>query len=214
MRFNDFFKNIYVINVDSDVKKWNDCQEELKRNDIINYNRFSGVIINNGKTIENRSLGCVKSHLELIKMCYEKNMDYLVVFEDDIEFHPEWNSRYNQIIDFVKNNDFDIFYPGGNPVGINRQFKGNVYSSEGVLTTHSYIINGKRSKELYNIMSKIPDSKFHRTYCIDTAFVEHIHPTRKKTYIYRSPRLTAQRSCISYIRGKPRNYGSLRDWKI
>jgi GR25 family glycosyltransferase involved in LPS biosynthesis len=58
--------------------------------------------------------GCFDSHIKILKEAYEKNLEYILVFEDDI-IATEYNSEKNisEAINFMKNNkEWDIFYLG------------------------------------------------------------------------------------------------------
>lgn len=58
--------------------------------------------------------GCFDSHINIIKEAYENNLDYILVFEDDIKVTNQYSEELlSTAIDFMKNNDtWDIFYLG------------------------------------------------------------------------------------------------------
>ena len=69
-------------------------------------------------------IGCLKSHLKIIQIAKEKNLDYVIVLEDDnvINNKESFNTKLNLIIEFLENNldKWNIFNAA--PV-INKQSK-------------------------------------------------------------------------------------------
>jgi GR25 family glycosyltransferase involved in LPS biosynthesis len=94
------------------------------------------------------SLGCMLSHLEIIKICIERKYENVLILEDDTEFQIGNGIRFEQVINIMKNQlehlNFGLFYLAGNhrAIGANLQKKSeNVNRVKGTLTTGSYIIN-------------------------------------------------------------------------
>lgn len=117
---NSIVDRIYVINMDKDknrMKKLNTKMNKLG----LEYKRISGV---NGKKIyhkyKNRTklrpgqLGCLLSHINVIKDAVKNNYNNILVLEDDIvfhkNFHDEFAKKYNKLIKKEKN--FDLIYLG------------------------------------------------------------------------------------------------------
>jgi len=92
------------------------------------------------------ALGCMLSHLEIIKLCIERKYNNVLILEDDTEFQIGNGIRYDQVIDIMKNQleklNFGLFYLAGNHRGAKIEKKSeNVNRVKGTLTTGSYIIN-------------------------------------------------------------------------
>lgn len=62
--------------------------------------------------------GCFDSHIKILKEAYSKNLDYILVFEDDIKITNHYNlENIKKSIEFMKNNkEWDIFYLGYFPL--------------------------------------------------------------------------------------------------
>jgi len=92
------------------------------------------------------ALGCMLSHLEIIKLCIERKYENVLILEDDTEFQIGNGIRFDQVISIMKNQfenlNFGLFYLAGNHRGAQLQKKSeNVNRVKGTLTTGSYIIN-------------------------------------------------------------------------
>ena len=93
-------KNVYYINLEERKDR-----KELVENELNElgweYERFNAIKTTNGR------VGCSMSHLKLIQLAKEKNLDYIVIVEDDIQFmRKTW---YNEKIKNILNNNFDVF---------------------------------------------------------------------------------------------------------
>jgi GR25 family glycosyltransferase involved in LPS biosynthesis len=83
------------------------------------------------------ALGCMLSHLEIIKICIERKYENVLILEDDTEFQIGNGIRFDQVIDIMKNQ-----------LDINRV--------KGTLTTGSYIINKSVMKFIVKNMVNYP----------------------------------------------------------
>jgi glycosyl transferase family 25 len=103
-------KNIYYINLDSrkDRKMYFENQMKLVG---LTATRFNAIKHSIG------AIGCSMSHLELLKMAKAKNLDDILIMEDDITFlNP--NIFINSLNNFLINNkNFDVLLIGGNNMG-------------------------------------------------------------------------------------------------
>jgi len=117
MNFNNFFDNIYCINLERRTDRWSKFEEETKKNNILNVRKFVGV---DGKEIQNPSklldgeLGVLLTHLKLIQECKNKNFDSVLILEDDVYFSTEVNKLENYMNQIP--NDWDFIYFGGNHI--------------------------------------------------------------------------------------------------
>lgn len=95
-------ENVYYINLEERVDRKVLVETELKKMKW-KYERFNAIKHNRG------ILGCCLSHLGVIEMAKEKDLDYVVILEDDIQFlQPE---KYNKMLidfrNFVESNSLD-----------------------------------------------------------------------------------------------------------
>ena len=95
-------ENVYYINLEERVDRKVLVETELKKLKW-KYERFNAIKHERG------ALGCSLSHLAIVEMAKEKDLDYVVILEDDIQFlQPE---KYNKMLidfrNFVESNSLD-----------------------------------------------------------------------------------------------------------
>ena len=135
-------KNVYYINLEKRKDR-----KELVENELNElgweYKRFNAIKTTNGQ------VGCTMSHLKLIQLAKEKDLDYIVIVEDDIQFmRKSWyNKKITEIISNSNTkfssritNNFDVFLLGGNlrpPIG---KINEDIYRITNSFTTTGYIV--------------------------------------------------------------------------
>ena len=107
------------------------------------------------------ALGCMLSHLEIIKLCIERKYENVLILEDDTEFQIGNGIRFDQVISIMKNQfdnlNFGLLYLAGNHRGAQLQKKSdNINRVKGTLTTGSYIINKTVMKYIVKNMANYP----------------------------------------------------------
>ena len=95
--------DIYVIN----LKHRTDRKEQM----IKKFKQFENINIKFIEAIkhENGAIGCLKSHQKCIEIGKENNMEYIIVMEDDTIPCKYFEKRFNNILEYLNNNSFDIF---------------------------------------------------------------------------------------------------------
>ncbi len=100
-------ENVFYINLKHRKDRKRHVEKELKKLKW-KYTRFNAVKNNDGR------LGCSMSHLKLLQMAKEQNLEYIVIIEDDIQFkdHDKYNQMLKRFID--KKIHFDVLMLAGN----------------------------------------------------------------------------------------------------
>ena len=153
-------KNVdyYCICMDNDNgnSKW-DRVVEIFKNQNIKITRFYGI---NGKELivpkicpytntmvglNNAEYGCYLSHIEIIKDSMLRDLDYVLIFEDDVMLCDDFKKRLDYLVNC--NIDFDMFYFGGsfNHHTINHKETKDKYIHKylGAAGLHAYIVSKK-----------------------------------------------------------------------
>ena len=109
----DFFEEIWCINLDHRIDRWENAQKEFNSVGILDkVQRFSAIKHDDGR------IGVIKSNLELIKMAKIKKLKNILIFEDDIKFlmYNEPLKNLQLAIESVqqKKLKWDMFYLGAN----------------------------------------------------------------------------------------------------
>ena len=123
----------YIVNLDRRPDRWETFMENTKNIEFLNYERFSAV---DGKLIKNSSqlqqifetndyymrrgmVGCLLSHVKLYTELIYSNYDFFVILEDDVEFTPDFKTKFDNIMSQVKN--WDLIFLGHHVRDVNRQ---------------------------------------------------------------------------------------------
>ncbi|XWV24976.1 hypothetical protein QJ856_gp0803 [Tupanvirus deep ocean] len=108
------------------------------------------------KDKEDGRRGCFTSHVKIINDAYDKKLNNILIFEDDIVCYlskEEFDQKMQQIHEFMDNNDFDILFIGSIPDIFNKRvvkvykdiYKANAYC------THAYILSRKGIEKFRNL---------------------------------------------------------------
>ena len=156
---NDYFDKIYCLNLERNSEKWQKANAQFKKFKI-KVDRFLGVdgnnitdnefneISNRGISeidssklglIENKyALGCLMSHIEIIKEAKLAGYKRILIFEDDVILSNEFNERISQI----KKLNWSLLYLGAsqfNWTGV--KVKNGLYNCSNTLGTFAYAID-------------------------------------------------------------------------
>ena len=135
MKFNSYFPNAILINLDRRVDRLEQFDRQAKELGI-EYERFSAV------ELENSVDGCRQSHIEVLK---NYNYDPLFIFEDDALFVEGFSDKLPIAMSHLPN-DWDVAYLGAH---ILKAEDHNEYwlKSYGASSTHAFAIRG-RAKDM------------------------------------------------------------------
>ena len=157
MKIENFFKEAFYINLDSRTDRKEQFENEIKEYGLDSFIKRSSASIPKIDDVGNdygllgyrRHGACGKSHKNLIQYAKDKNLDNILIFEDDATFYNDGDLRAIEIIENaldVLNTipDWDLFYMGGIIFDeeINKPF-GNLLKVDKILTTHAWGINKK-----------------------------------------------------------------------
>ena len=106
----DYFDEIYCINLDERPDRWAHAQEEFKKAGILEkVQRFSAIKHSDGR------IGVIKSNLAIVKLAKEKNLNNVLVFEDDVKFIVDDPEKILGISLVQANSlNWKLFYLGAN----------------------------------------------------------------------------------------------------
>lgn len=100
-------ENVYYINLEHRKDRKESIEKQLNKLGW-KYTRFNAVQHPNG------AIGCTLSHIKLLEMAIEKNLDYIVILEDDI-FFTNIELFSSQIKNFFESKiEYDFLFIGGN----------------------------------------------------------------------------------------------------
>lgn len=120
---NSYFDKIFCINLDKREDRWNSVSKKFRKLSINakKFKAYDGELLTefvDPNILVRRTpgyLGCLLSHLEIIKNSYNKGYDKILILEDDIAIHKYFNEYFSDIINQINhdnNQDWDLIYFG------------------------------------------------------------------------------------------------------
>lgn len=177
----DFFKHVFCINLDKRPDKWESVVKEFHKIGLEGINRVSGVD-GNPDAIPTRLLpgevGCVLSHLNIIKKAKELKLPNILVFEDDVAFHNDFTRIFDLKIGNVPAN-WDMLYFCGNHQHGHTPVADGVVKVLYTFTTNAYAMKHTLYDHFINELPKllhpvdVTYAKYHRA-CNAYCFMPHL----------------------------------------
>ena len=104
MRLNDYFDNIYIINLDKRKDRWKHCEEQMAKH-VFTAERF--------KAIEATEMikgwqACTLSHIAVLEDARQRGFQRVLVLEDDFVFCDDFNGIFNA----KYSNAYEVLYLG------------------------------------------------------------------------------------------------------
>jgi glycosyl transferase family 25 len=205
MELSKYIDKIFVINLDYRKDRLEHITSELLKVGITDFERFPAIkptesmfkdeynyyIHNSSIKYRIGALGCLLSHLEIIKMAKNNNYKKILIFEDDCKFTESLDvliSALQQLEE--KNNKYKLLYLSGNHIKKCSPFSKNVVKVNGTFTTHSYVVT---SDAYDGIISGL--TRFSRE--IDNYYIRIYQPRNECYCVF--PSMTTQIDGISDI---------------
>ena len=212
---NNYFEKIFCINLDRRPDRWQECLKQFSIHNL-EVSRFSGVDAKNIPEIMEKvnrtpglvfgDIGCGRSHRLIIESAKRDNLNNILIFEDDVEFHDSLNEVFSKFIQEVPD-DWYILFLGGN------HSLNNVWQREPVMkiSEHVYKLIFCHSTHAYAIRKKAYDKIIE---CLlpenDKGDILFSHAQiQLNTYVLR-PHLAWQRDSYSDVLEENVNYEFLK----
>jgi len=207
---NEYFDWIVCINLDKRLDRWkkvskifNDLNLKVER-----ISAVDGTKEPKKYNLKPGELGCLLSHLNVIKIAKKTNKKNILILEDDVEFCQDAVSLFFEYEKELPN--WDWLYLGGNhalnnkymsPLNCPIQITDHVYRVREIYSTHSYAIKETIYDDIINIIENANRP-------LDVAY-SNLHP-KLETYLLR-PSLTWQYNDYSDIMEKTVDYSFLKN---
>lgn len=120
---NHYFDNIFLINLERRKDRWDSVSSKLDKLGIAveKFRAYDGELLN--KFVDKNVLvrrtggyiGCLLSHLEVMKIALERGYERILILEDDIAIHKDIHKYFDIIMSEVErngNSNWDILYLG------------------------------------------------------------------------------------------------------
>jgi len=202
----DFFDEIYCINLDHRIDRWEHAQNEFEKLGIKDrVIRFSAIKHNDGR------IGLIKSNLEIIKIAKSKKLNNVLIFEDDVQFI--WKNKpidiLNKSIEQLPDDKWNMFYLGANThQKLIKTNKENLVILKNAFATHSICFN----KNTFDYYIKYAEKLNKITNINDVLDVWISKNIQEKGIVFMTnPLLTTQMESFSDIEGRKVNYSFIEE---
>ena len=194
--FNKYFDKIYCINLDSRMDRWLRCQSRFIKLDMevsrfSAYNQNSPLVEEKFKALQSvkkkhfiknaisskKEMGCLLSHYKIIEDAIKNNYNRILVFEDDVIFHKNFELEIEKI---SKIQSWDMILLGASEFGwkginLNNAENAGFYKPMGsTCGTFAYALNKRGMKTLFSKLSQFrmpADHHFMSFYSQSNSFV-------------------------------------------
>ena len=182
--WNELFDRIYAINLPFRPDRLESIEDEMKSVGITEYYLKLGVIVNDGKTLEDRERGCRLAHMTVIQEAKDLNLNRILLLEDDTAFEDNADVEVLKNKELLKLDTWDLFYLGANV------WQGQYYS------LHAYAVNKRAYDKLlsYRNIDKP----------LDVLIVDNLQKEGNCHCI--KPRICYQKEGYSNIQNEVKNY--------
>jgi glycosyl transferase family 25 len=198
-------KHAFYINLDHRTDRKEHIEKELEKVGIY-AQRFNAIKMQNG------AVGCSMSHLKILQDAYTKQLDHVLIMEDDISFlDPELFKRhFNKFLE-KHGNAWDVILLAGNNMPPYEQIDEVCIKVSRCQTTTGYIVNGHYIQKLMQnvkmgLTHLINKPNDHRLYAIDKFW--QVLQNVDRWYLVIPPTVV-QRPDYSDIEKKHTNYHNL-----
>lgn len=200
----DFFDEIYCINLDERIDRWEHAKNEFHKAGILDrVQRFSAI-----RDVDGR-IGIIKSNLAIIKIAKEKKLKNVLIFEDDVQFIVDDPQKVlKQSLDQVKDIKWHLFYLGANTHDKLIKFKPNL-----ILLKNSFAVHSMAYSELmYDpFIRKFENLKIIKTFddILDVYLAKQIQ--EKTVCLMVNPMMTTQMNSYSDIENRVVDYSFIEE---
>lgn len=101
------FSHAFVINMDECHERMQSITRRLSALGI-EFERFPGIRIGHDK--RQKLLGCNTTHLEIVKEAKRRNLESVLILEDDAIFRPDFLKLWSRLVPQLQKLEYDIFY--------------------------------------------------------------------------------------------------------
>lgn len=155
-------EHIYVINLEKSINRRKNVEEQFKKYNIKNYTFFKAICpsenilkkyknfsIKNEENVRRGELGCLLSHVNVMKDALNKNYKNIIIFEDDIIIlDKDFIQKTINSINLLKK-DFDVLFLGANHrKPAKRKVADGIYECTRSNCTFGYCINKDTMEKL------------------------------------------------------------------
>lgn len=155
----NLFQHAFVLNLPTRHERLVRFQTRAFEAGLRNVNVFSAFLPPSGRRANKRHsplsggpLGCLLSHLAVLKLARTLNYPQVAVFEDDAIFHPQFLALANAFAAELPN-DWDVYLPGSMSLWGAKPATSHLYTPSKVVGAQSYVVNARAYEPLIERLS-------------------------------------------------------------
>jgi len=142
MKITEFFKEAFYINLDDRTDRTEHMAKELSKYDLQDFIKRYSAVKAEIKNPKNCMIASGTSHRNLIQYAKDKDLDNILIFEDDVFFKPNGIEIVEKALDSLQKFSWDIFYFSANifdnPL---KQVDENLLYVKGCFCVHAYAVH-------------------------------------------------------------------------
>jgi len=104
MKLNDYFDNIYIINLEHRTDRWQHCEQQMAKHGFT-AEKFKAI---NRSELINGWQACTLSHIAVLEDARQRGFQRVLVLEDDFVLHDDFNSIFSA----KYSNAYQVLYLG------------------------------------------------------------------------------------------------------
>lgn len=191
--FRGMFPNVCYINLPSRTDRKEKIESEIKKIDVPNILRFSGTEISDEEAKDilsvkhsafiqdnflqsKKRLGCMLSHLNVVKYAKEQQWKSVLILEDDCVFLPNAQEILGEAVKELKYlPKWDMLYLGANALAPIEQISPHIGKMTGGYCAHAYIV----ADHFYDTILNVPRDQY---VIIDQWYMDVMRDARHTVY--------------------------------
>jgi GR25 family glycosyltransferase involved in LPS biosynthesis len=194
----DYFKEIYCINLDHRTDRWEHAQKEFEKISILNrVKRFSAIKHEDGR------IGLIQSFLTIFKDVYERKIENVLIFEDDVTFINDPLINLEKALIQSDKKDWVLFYLGATMLQRCKLISPNLILLKDAYATQSVAYRFKIFKQIIDKLENTIEIKTVED-IFDVFLCNEIQ--NKQMSLMINPIITTQYSSYSDLEKKEINY--------
>lgn len=201
----DYFKEIYCINLDRRTDRWNHAVKEFESVGVLDrVVRVSAVEHPDGR------VGLIKSFLKIFKDVEERQIENVLIFEDDVTFIPENNpiETLEKAINQVGGIEWSLFYLGANTHEKCNVFRPNLILLRNAFAAHAVAYSHKTYRQIIERFEKT--NEIRRAQDINDVFFCQEIQNRRTSFLV-NPIIATQYPSFSDLEKRDVNYSFIEE---
>ena len=161
-----YFDKVFVVNLDCRPDRWKRFQERATAAGVTGYERYRAIEGDKCHHPQwwragNGAWGCLMTHLRIAQDASLDGLKSYLVFEDDVVFSDDFAKRVPEIMEALKDSDWDQLYLGGQHLYVESSppwpYRDGVVRAMNINRTHAYAVSDRFVHKFQRHIIHAPD---------------------------------------------------------